>query len=107
MTIPRFINRSIPSRARPSFGRAAVVALGCAFSLAVVHAPASRAGEAGAALRPLDDHLPALPLTGTFQKEDGDNGPYGLSLKNTSANSIRASGSVLLNICLLYTSRCV
>lgn len=98
MTIPRFMSRSTPSRAYRAFGRATVIALGCAFSLAIVHVPASRAGESGAALRPLDDSLPALPLTATFEKADGDNGPYALTLRNTSGNSIRASGSVLLNV---------
>jgi hypothetical protein len=98
MTIHRFMSSSAPSRAWSAFGRAAVIALGCIFSFAIMHVPTSRAGESGASLRPLDDSLPALPLTGTFEKEDGDNGPYGLSLKNTSGNSIRASGSVLLNV---------
>ena len=98
MTIPRFMSRSTPSRARPAFGRAAVIALGCVFILAIVHVPASRAGASGAALRPLDDSLPALPLTATFDKADGGNGPYALTLRNTSGNSIRASGSVSLNV---------
>lgn len=75
-----------------------MIALGCVFSLAIVDVPASRADESGAALRSLDDSLPALPLTGTFEKADGDNGPFGLSLKNTSGNSIKASGSVLLGV---------
>jgi hypothetical protein len=37
-------------------------------------------------------------LTGSFEKEDGVNGPYGLVLKNTSGNPIRASGRVFLNV---------
>lgn len=49
-------------------------------------------------LRPLDDSLPALPLTATFEKADGVNGPYAVTLRNTSGNSIRASGSVSLNV---------
>jgi hypothetical protein len=97
MTIPRFMSRSIPSRACPALAGATAIALGCILSLAIVHAPASRAGESGAALRPLDDSLPALPLTATFEKEDGDNGPYGLTLRNTSGDSIKASGIVLLS----------
>jgi hypothetical protein len=72
--------------------------LGCIFSLATVLVPATRAGESGAALWRLDDSLPALPLTGNIEKEDGDNGPYGLTLKNTSGNSIKASGIVHLNV---------
>jgi hypothetical protein len=72
--------------------------LGCFFSLATVLVPATRAGEGGAELRRLDDSLPALPLAATFEKEDGDNGPFGLTLKNTSGNPIKASGVLTLNL---------
>jgi hypothetical protein len=71
-----------------------VIALGCIPLLALLRVPASGASESGAILRPLDDSLPVLPMTGTFEKADGDNGPYALNLKNTSGNSIRVSGSV-------------
>ena len=98
MSIPRIMSRSTPSRACQALGRGTVIALGCVLGLAIAHVPASRAGESGAALRPLDDSLPALPLTADFEKADGNNGPYALTLRNTSGNSIRASGSVLLNV---------
>jgi hypothetical protein len=98
MAIPRFVSHLTPSRAYPAFGRATVIALACVFSLAIVHVPESKAGESRAALRALDDSPQALPLTGTFEKEDGDNGPYGLTLRNTSGNSIKASGIVLLSV---------
>jgi hypothetical protein len=82
---------------RPALSRVAAIALGCALGLALVQPPAMKAADS-AALRPLDDKLPALPLTAAFDKADGDNGPYVLSLKNTSADSIKASGSVLLSV---------
>jgi hypothetical protein len=92
------MSHSTAFRAFPALGRSAVIALGCIFGLPTILVPATGANESGAALRPMDDSLPALPLTGTFEKEDGDNGPYGLTLKNTSGNSIKASGIVLLNV---------
>ncbi len=85
-------------RARPAMGKVTVTALGCIFSLATVLVPASRAGAIGVELRRMDASLPALPLSGTFEKEDGDNGPFGLTLKNTSGNSVKAGGIVLLNM---------
>jgi hypothetical protein len=98
ITISRFMSHSTPFRAHSAFGGSTVIALGCILSLAIAHVPASGAGAGGAALRPLDDSLPALPLTATFEKADGDNGPYALTLRNTSGNPIRASGSVFLNV---------
>jgi len=86
------------SRVGLALSRGALIALGCAFSLAIVDVPKSRAGVPAAVLQPRYDNLPALPLSGTFEKEDGDNGPYGLVLKNTSGNPIRASGRVFLNV---------
>jgi hypothetical protein len=85
-------------RAYPTLCRAAVIASGCFFSVGTVLVPATRAGESGSELRRLDDSLPALPLTADFEKEDGDNGPYGLTLKNTSGNPIKASGVVVLSV---------
>lgn len=76
----------------------ALIAAGFLLGSGAVLAPATRAGEIGAALRPLDDSLPALPLTGDFEKADGDNGPYGLTLKNTSGNPVKASGTVRMNV---------
>lgn len=85
---------SAPSRFFPVVGRVALAALGCAFSLAIFVVPTSKAGEGGAALQRLDDSLPAIPLAASFEKADGDNGPYELILKNTSADPIKAAGSV-------------
>lgn len=92
------MNRSAAFRSCPAFAGAAGIALGCIFSLATVLVPATRAGQSGAELRRLDDSLPALPLAADFEKEDGDNGPYGLTLKNTSGNPIKATAIVLLNV---------
>jgi hypothetical protein len=92
------MNRSTAVRAHPALCGAAMITLGCILGLATALVPSARAGESGVELRRLDDSLPALPLTGSFEKEDGDNGPFGLTLKNTSGNSIKASGIVLLNV---------
>jgi hypothetical protein len=75
----------------------AAIALSCAFGLALIQVPAMRAADS-TVMRPLDDKLPSLPFAATFDKGDGDNGPYILSLKNTSGDSIKASGSVLLSV---------
>lgn len=98
MTVPRFMSSSTSSPSHPTFGRAAVIALGIVIGLAIVRVPESRASSNGALLRPLDDSLPALPFTASFGKADGDNGPFEVTLRNTSGNSIRASGSVSLNV---------
>ena len=37
-------------------------------------------------------------MSSSVDKADGDNGPYVLSLKNTSGDSIRASGTVQLSV---------
>jgi hypothetical protein len=98
MTNPRIMSYSTDFRALPALGRSAVITLACIFGLPTILVPATRADESGAALRPLDDSLPALPLTGTFEKEDGDNGPFGLVLKNTSGNPIKASGVLISSV---------
>jgi hypothetical protein len=98
MTIPRFMNSSTAFRAYAAMSGAAVFALGCFLGLSTVLVPPARAGEGGAELRRLDNSLPALPLSTNFEKEDGDNGPFGLTLKNTSGDPIKASGVVTLNL---------
>jgi hypothetical protein len=86
------------SPARPGIRRTALLAFGCALSLALAHAPALGAADT-AALRPLADMAPDLPLTPTFAKGDpGDNGPYTLSLLNTSKDSLKVTGKVLLSV---------
>jgi hypothetical protein len=92
------MNRSTAFRAWPALGRAASMALGCTLGLGAILVPATRAGGSGVELRRLDDSLPALPLTASFEKEDGDNGPFGLTLKNTSGSPIKASGVLTLNL---------
>jgi hypothetical protein len=98
MTIPQFMNRSTALRALLASSKVTAIAVGCILGLATCLAPASGAAENATAMRSLDDSRPALPLTANFEKEDGDNGPYGLTLKNTSGNPIKASGVVLLNV---------
>ena len=85
------------SSVRPALGSFAAIALGFSLALTLAQAPAMKAAGS-VALRPLDDALPALPLTATFDKGDGDNGPYILSLKNTSGDPIKASGTVALSV---------
>jgi hypothetical protein len=80
-------------------GRSAVsiIAIGFAIGVAVALAPSARAADS-ATLRPLADTLPSLSLAPTFDKADGDTGPYVLSLKNTSSDPIKAIASVLLAV---------
>jgi len=85
-----------PKASAPRFA-GSIIALGFALGLAVFPATAARAADA-AALRPLDNPLPSLPFTATFDKADGDSGPYVLSLKNTSGGPIKASGTVFLSV---------
>jgi len=86
------------SLARPAIGRTALIALGCAFSLAFVQIPAAKAGDT-AALRPLDDKAPSLPLTAAFEKgTDPDIGPYILNLKNVSKDAIKVRVKIHLSV---------
>ena len=82
---------------RTVLNRASLVALACSLGIALLPLPAMRAADA-ASLAPLDDHLQPVPLASSVDKADGDNGPYVLSLKNTSGDSIRASGTVQLSV---------
>jgi len=91
------MNLSTAHSAFPALVKSTMIAVGGLLGLAVL-APTTRAAESAAALRPLADSLPALPLTGDFAKADGDNGPYGLTLKNTSGNPVKASGTVRMNV---------
>jgi len=70
-----------------SFTRA-LLALGCAFVLAIVLAPALKA-----------DKAPSLPLSASFEKVAGtETAPYVLTLKNDSANAVKAGAKVLLAV---------
>lgn len=74
--------------------RNTLMALACAFNFAVVQAPAAKAAQA-AALQPLDDKAPALPLAVSFKKvPDAEDGPYVLSLENTSKDALKVSAKV-------------
>jgi hypothetical protein len=46
----------------------------------------------------LDDKAPALPLSASFAKADGEAGPYILSLKNTSDSAVKVSAKILLSV---------
>ena len=91
------MNRPTGLQAFPAQLRGALALAGSILGLASFPAPAAGADGIGAALTRLDDSLPALPFTSDFEKEDGDNGPYGLTLKNTSGNAIKVNVVVLPN----------
>jgi hypothetical protein len=91
MTTP---NRSF---LRPVLNRSLAVALACSFGIPLLPIQAVGAPAMGT-LSPLDDHLQPVPMTSSVDKADGDNGPYVLTLKNTSNDSIRASGTVQLSV---------
>ena len=75
----------------------ALLALGCAFVLAIVLAPAGRA-EAGSA-PPITSEAPIAPLSASFAKVAGaETAPYVLTLKNDSAKAVTASAKVLLAV---------
>ena len=76
---------------------AASIALGVTLSLALLPIPSAKATDS-AVMLPLDDHLQPVPMTSSIDKADGENGPYVLSLKNTSGDSIRASGTIQLSV---------
>lgn len=74
-----------------------LIALGC-LSLAVARIPAARAADA-AALRPLADSAPALPLAPTFKKvPDSEDGPYVLNLENTSKDTLKVSAKIIPSV---------
>jgi hypothetical protein len=99
------MNTSYTSFSRPALGVTALIALGCAFSLAFVPISAKAADDT-AALQPLADKAPSLPLTATFEKVSGaENGPFVLHLKNVSKDAIKASAKVLLSVVVHNTNK--
>jgi hypothetical protein len=89
---------SISNTARSVIGRTALIALGCAFSLAIVQISTAKAGGA-AMLRPLDDQAQSLPVTTSFDKgTDPDLGPYILNIKNTSKDGLKVSVKIHLSV---------
>ncbi len=84
------------SPSRFAFFSLALAAVGCAFAFALV--PSAGASNS-AALSALDDKAPGLPLDSSFEKvADVDNGPYVLSLKNTSSAEVKVTVKVLLSV---------
>jgi hypothetical protein len=81
---------------RPYIFRTAL-ALACTLALAFACVIPARASDV-TTLRALDDKAPALPLAASFAKADGEDGPYVLSLKNTSDSSVKASAKILLSV---------
>jgi hypothetical protein len=77
--------------------RTALIAFGCSLALTLLPVSSAKASDMPA-FKALDDKVPALPLTASFAKTEGEDGPYVLSLKNTSADSIKVSGKVLLSV---------
>jgi hypothetical protein len=71
--------------------------MACALTLSIVPVPATRAANT-TTLNALDDKAPSLPLTASFAKSDGEDGPYVLSLKNTSDSSVKVSVKILLSV---------
>jgi hypothetical protein len=91
------MNQSNPYRIRLVLNAAASVAAAFTLGLFLLPAPCARASGA-ADLIPLDDHLQPVPMTSSVDKGDGENGPYVLSLKNTSGDSLRATATVQLSV---------
>ncbi len=84
------------SPARLAFVGAALAAI--AFACTFVQVPSARA-SGSAALGAMDDKAPSLPLDPSFEKvADAENGPYVLSLKNTSKDEVKVTAKVLLSV---------
>ena len=86
------------SSTRSAACRTALIALGCAFTLALVSMPALKAADA-AAVPPPADKAPSLPLTATFEKGTGaERGPYVLKLTNASKDALKVNAKILLSV---------
>ncbi len=85
---------------RSAMCRTALLALGCAFSLALISSSTLKAADT-AALQPMAaaDKAPSLPLSATFTKVTGaEKGPYVLNLKNDSKDTVTVTAKVLLAV---------
>jgi len=80
---------------RSSLSKIALVVMGCALSLVLLPVSALKATE-NVALQPLANK--ALPLSHSFEKVAGENGPFVLKLTNTSNDSVKVSVQVLLSV---------
>jgi hypothetical protein len=87
------------SSLRPALGRTMLLAFGCALGLVIMPVAALNAAES-ASLQPLAaDKAPALPLSSAFAKGTGtENGPYVLTLTNTSKETLAVTVKVLLSV---------
>lgn len=87
------MNNSNPLRSAPR--SRTLLALACLLSFTLGSVPALQADTA--TLQPLADK--AAPLTGTFEKVAGAEGaPFALKLTNTSKDTLKVSGKVLLAV---------
>ena len=78
--------------------RKVLLALGCALGFAIPSVPALQAADT-VTLQPLADKGAALPVSYTFDKvTGGENGPYVLKVKNTSADTLKVSAKILLAV---------
>jgi hypothetical protein len=89
---------STPSPSRRASIISAFAVLGCALAFALAQAPSASAADYTAALKPLDDKAPSLPLAATFAKADPDTGPFVLNLKNTSDGALKVTAKILLSV---------
>jgi hypothetical protein len=93
------------SSARSAACRTALIALGCALSLALVQTPALKAADPAAPQAPAVK-APSLPVTATFEKVAGaESGPYVLNLKNVSQDALKVSAKILLAVAFHMDSK--
>jgi hypothetical protein len=89
---------------RSSLSRNALIALGCALSLVIIPVSALNAAPT-ADLQPMTDAKADLPLTHSFAKVAGENGPFVLKLTNTSKASVKVTVQILLSVYSHATSK--
>ena len=88
------MNPTIPPSRLPRF--AALFALGSVFFLTAAQLPAAAPERAD--LRPLADEAPSLPVTTTFEKAEGDAGPYVLKVMSVSKETLVVSAKITLSV---------
>jgi len=94
---PTMITAKIASP-RTAMRTTALIALGCAFSLALAATPALNAA-APETLQPLADKAPSLPVKSAFEKvKGGESGPYVLKLTNASKDTLKVTTKILLAV---------
>lgn len=76
--------------------RHAALVLGGLLSLAFGAVLAPAADQP--ALQPRADHAPALPVSTSIAKVDGEKGPYVLSVKNTGAHALKVHVAVVESV---------